>query len=179
MLARETTALIVIDVQGKLAHSVQNKLDLLQNIQTCIRGMQLLEVPIIWIEQYPQGLGTTVPEIAELLPDQQPLTKTTFSCCGSEGITRELQRLGRQQLLVCGIEAHVCVYQSVMDLLDRGYQVEVIADAVSSRSQQNREIGVQKMLAAGAGISSTEMCLFELTGDAQSAIFKSLLPLIK
>lgn len=178
MLNPQTTALLVIDVQGNLARSVDSSEQLIANIRRCILAANILNVPIIWIEQYPQGLGETVPEIAELL-SQQVLTKTTFSCCGSDQVMDELSRLDRKQLLVCGIETHVCVYQSVAELLQRGYQVELITDAVSSRTIQNRELGINKMTSLGAGITSTEMAIFELTGDSAADCFRDILPLVR
>lgn len=179
MLNVETTALLVIDIQGKLAHSVVDKELLFENTRRLVQGAQLLDLPIVWIEQYPQGLGPTIPEVSDLMDQPQALSKTTFSCCGEPNIVNALKQLGRKQLLVCGIEAHVCVYQSVMDLLDRGYQVDLIVDAISSRRQQNKELAIQKMLRAGAQPSSTEMSLFELVKDSASPKFRAMLELVK
>lgn len=179
MLKAETTALLVIDVQGKLAHSVFNKDALFDNTRRLVQGARLLDLPIVWIEQYPQGLGPTIPEVSDLIDQPHALSKTTFSCCGEASIVKTLEQLGRQQLLVCGIEAHVCVYQSVMDLLERGYDVELIADAISSRREENKELGIRKMLRAGAQLSGTEMCLFELVKDAASPKFRAMLELVK
>lgn len=179
MLNPQTTALLVIDVQGKLARSVQNSEAVIGNIRRIIQGARILRVPIVWIEQYPQGLGATVPEIAQLLGDFTPLSKTTFSCCGSDQVMDELQRLDKSQLLVCGIEAHVCVYQSVAELLQQGYQVDLISDAVSSRTAQNRELAMNKMTSLGATLSSTEMALFELVGDSAADCFRDILPLVR
>ncbi|WP_432474088.1 hydrolase [Amphritea sp. HPY] len=179
MLNPQTTALLVIDVQGKLARSVQSSETMIDNIRRMIQGARILGVPVVWIEQYPQGLGTTVPEIAQLLGDYSALSKTTFSCCGSDQVMDELQRLARNQLLVCGIETHVCVYQSVAELLQRGYQVELISDAVSSRTAHNRELAMSKMASLGATLTSTEMALFELVGDSATDCFRDILPLVR
>lgn len=179
MLSRETTALIVIDVQGRLARIVDQSEAVIANIRRCIAGAEILELPVLLIEQNPQGLGSTVDEVKAMLPDQTALAKTTFSCCGNESITSAIAELGCQQLLVCGIEAHVCVYQSVADLLSQGYQVELVADAVSSRTAENRQQGIDKMRSLGAGLTSTEMCLLELTVDSASPQFKQLLSWIK
>lgn len=179
MLQPETTALLVIDVQGRLARIVNESEAVTANVRRCIQGAQLLDIPIVLIEQNPQGLGSTIPEVSELLPEHTALAKTTFSCCGSDGILSALQALDRRQLLVCGIEAHVCVYQSVADLLQQGYDVELITDAVSSRTAANRQLGIDKMVSLGAVLTSTEMCLLELTADSAKAQFRQLLPLIK
>lgn len=179
MLPPESTALLVIDVQGKLAHSVHNREALFENLQKVIRGVQVMDIPIVWTEQYPEGLGSTIPEIAQLIDQPQPLTKTSFSCCGSQPIVEKLKQLNRPQLLVCGIEAHICVYQSVMELLTHGYQIEVITDAISARKLYDKELGLQKMVLAGAAPTSTEMCLFELIKDARSPRFKKILEIVK
>jgi len=179
MLNPQTTALLVIDVQGKLARSVQSSEEVIANIRCMVQGAKILGVPVVWIEQYPQGLGETVSEIAELLGDFTPLSKTTFSCCGSDQVMDELNRLDRKQLLVCGIETHVCVYQSVAKLLERGFQVELITDAVSSRLVKNRELGISKMSSLGAGLTGTEMALFELAGDSANDCFSEILQLVK
>lgn len=179
MLTPQTTALLVIDVQGRLARIVDQSETVIQNIQRCVAGAEILGLPVLLIEQNPTGLGATVPEIRALLPDHEPLPKTTFSCAGSEAVMSQLQQLESRTLLVCGIEAHVCVYQSVADLMQQGYAVELITDAVSSRTPENRELGIAKMQSLGAGITSTEMCLLELTGDSAAPAFRQVLPLIK
>lgn len=179
MFTTDTTALIVIDVQGKLARSMFNADAMLQGITSAIRGAQILGIPVLHIEQYPQGLGHTVPEVAGLLSDQAAMTKTTFDCCGNPEIVEAIRGLARSNLLVCGLEAHICVYQSVRSLLARDYQVEIITDAISSRTAENRTLGLERMLAAGARATSVEMCLFDLVQDAASPSFRQLLPLFK
>ena len=178
MLNRQTTALLVIDVQGSLARIVENSEQVIANVQRCIRGARILDIPVICIEQYPEGLGLTVPEISELLTESA-LTKTTFSCCGSQQVTEALAQLNVSQLLVCGIESHVCVYQSVAGLLTQGFEVELITDAISSRTAANRQLGIDKMCHLGATLTSSEMCLFELTEDSASEHFRQILPLVR
>ena len=179
MFTAETTALIVIDVQGKLARSMYNAEAMLQGINSAVRGAQILGMPVLHIEQYPQGLGHTLPEVAELLSDQVAMTKTTFDCCGNPEIVEAIRTMDRPNLLVCGLEAHICVYQSVRSLLGQGYQVELITDAISSRTAENRTLGLERMQAAGARATSVEMCLFDLVQDAASPSFRQLLPLFK
>jgi len=178
MLIPDTTALLVIDVQGKLARTVQQSEQLIENVRRCVQAANILEVPVIWIEQNPEGLGNTVPELAELMA-QPALKKMTFNCCGSQEIRERLQQLNKTQLLVCGIESHVCVYQSVSGLLEQGYQVELICDAISSRTEANRELGITKMVELGARRSGTEMAIFELTGDSARAEFRDILAIVK
>ncbi|WP_261841439.1 hydrolase [Aliamphritea ceti] len=179
MLTAETTALIVIDVQGKLARSMYNAETMLQCITRAIQGAKILGIPVLHIEQYPQGLGATLPEVSELLADQTPMSKTTFDCCGNPEIVSRIESLNKTNLLVCGLEAHICVYQSVRSLLSKGYNVEIIEDAISSRTAENRALGLNRMTAAGAQRTSVEMCLFDLVQDAASPAFRQLLPLFK
>ena len=179
MLDLENTALVIIDVQDKLARVMSDRNELFLNLKKLVRGMQALGVPIIVTEQYPQGLGRTVPELAQLLSDVQPIAKLSFSCCGEERFLREIKVLDHRQVLVAGIEAHVCVYQTVVDLLGAGYEVQVVGDAVSSRTVENREIGLEKMRSAGAGITSTEMALFELLKVAQGETFKEISRIVR
>ncbi len=180
MLQKDQTALVLIDVQGKLAHAMHEKEALFENLTKLLRGMCVLDIPMIVTEQYPQGLGSTLPEIASLLPpDVQPLSKVHFSCCGDQGFQQALNSLNRKQILVAGIESHVCVYQTTSDLLQEGYEVEVIADAVSSRTASNREIGLAKMQSRGAALSSVEMVLFELMQLAGGETFKHIQKIVK
>jgi len=179
MLKLEDTVLVVIDIQGKLAHLVHNKEELFKNARLMIQGARVLEVPILLTEQYPQGLGPTIPEIAELLEGVEPITKTAFSCCGEKSFSEAFIELERSQALLIGIETHVCVWQTVHDLLDSEYEVQVAADAVSSRSPINKEIGLQKMLNAGAKITCVETALFELMRVAEGPKFKAVSKLVK
>lgn len=179
MLNPHQTTLILVDVQGNLARAMPESQHLIQNIQRCIKAAQVLEIPIIWIEQYPEGLGETIPELKQLFPEQLPLIKTTFGCMSNPRISDALTQCGRTQLLVCGIETHVCVYQSVIQMLEAGYEVELITDAVGSRDPTNKQLAIAKMEAKGAGLSSTEMWIFEATKDAKSPFFKEILKIVK
>jgi len=179
MLEVDKCALVVIDIQEKLTQLMYRKEALLENAQKLIKGIQVLEVPIIVTEQYPTGLGPTIPEIAALFPNFRPLPKVAFSCCGDEGFQQELLAMDRRQILICGIETHVCVYQTTVDLLASGYEVEVVGDVVSSRTAENREIALQRIRDEGAGITSVEMALFELMKMAQGPKFREVSQIVK
>ncbi len=178
-LSREDAVLLVVDVQGKLAQLMDGKDDLFANLRLMIRGARVLDVPVVVTEQYPQGMGSTVPEIAELLDGIDAISKTSFSCCGEPAFTDALQPLGRSQVLLTGIETHICVQQTALDLVHRGYAVQVVADAVSSRTAENRRIGLEKMRDAGVVITSTETALYELLHEAGGPQFKAILQLVK
>jgi len=179
MITTEDTALILVDVQGNLAQSMHNKEGLSENLKRMVKGAQLLGLPILWTEQNPDGLGPTMPEIVELLPNQNPVSKFSFSCCGSEQFMKELKALNRQNILIVGIEAHVCVYQTAADLVNLNYDVQVVADAVASRTLENKQIGLEKNKEAGAGITSTEIALFELLKIAKGDKFKEIIKIVK
>ena len=179
MLRLDDTVLVIIDVQGKLAQLMHAKDALFSNVRLMIQGASVLEVPILLTEQYPQGLGPTVPEVSELLPDVEPITKTAFSCCGEHAFNEAFSDLGRGQALLVGIETHVCVWQTAHDLLESEYEVHVAADAVSSRNAGNREIGLQRMRDAGAEITCVESALFELMRVAEGPKFKAVSKLLR
>lgn len=180
MLTVNNTALLVIDVQGKLAQLMHQKETLFANLQKIIKGAQVLNIPIIWTEQVPEKLGQTLPAIAGLLTGSAtPISKSSFSCCGHPPFMDALQALNRDQVLVTGIETHICVYQTAVDLLNRGYQVQVVADAVSSRTAENKHIGLERIKAAGAAITSTEMALFELLRVAKGDKFRAIAKIVK
>ncbi len=182
MLQIDHSVLLIIDVQGNLAHAMHEKETLFAQLEKLIRGAQVLGVPIIATEQYPQGLGPTLPNIAALMPDVTPISKTAFSCCGEPEFLHALERLRRRQVLIAGIEAHVCVYQTAVQLAEMGqgyYEVEVVADAVSSRSERNRDLALGKMRDRGVGMSCVEMALYELMGKAGGDTFKQLLQVVK
>ena len=179
MLKMENVALLIVDIQGNLAHSMHGKELLFKNVQKLIKGIQVLGIPILWVEQNPQGLGPTIPEIADILSNIQPISKMSFSSCGNERFVQALKALNRKQVLIAGIEAHVCVYQTAADLVDLGYEVQVVADAVSSRTIENKEIGLQKMRDSGVSLTSVETALFELLKKAEGEQFKEILKIVK
>lgn len=179
MLRIEDAALVVIDVQGKLATLMYHKEDLFANVIRMIRGAKALDLPIVWTEQLPDKLGETSDEIARELEGLKPLVKKSFSCCGDSAFVDELEGFGRKQVLLTGIETHVCVYQTALDLLNSGYEVYLVRDAVSSRIEYNYHLGVERIKDAGAHLTSVEMCLFELLRVAEGEQFKKIINIVK
>ncbi len=179
MLNQENTGLVIVDVQGKLASIVHESEALLKNLQILIKGCQILNLPIVWIEQNPQGLGPTTPELRDLLKSYQPFEKHTFNACDNSSFVKAITESNAQQWLVCGIEAHICLYQTALGLLSRGYEVEVVTDCISSRSKANIDLALKKLQDNGASLTSVEMCLYELVKDARKEEFKRILSLIK
>jgi nicotinamidase-related amidase len=179
MFEIKNVCLIVIDVQGKLAQLMYDKQALFKNIQVLIKSSKILDIPILWCQQCPDALGPTVTEIAEFLTDIEPVNKASFSCCSDDTFNAKLQVINRRQILLCGIETHVCIYQTAADLLRKGYEVDVIADAVSSRTQENKQIAISRMADEGVRISCTEMALFELLKTANHPQFKKIAKLVK
>src|SRR5438477_9372845 len=180
-LEADRCALLVVDIQEKLLPPIFQKEQLVRNSQRPIRLAGILKMPTIVSTQYAQGLGNTVPEIASLLPGTQPIDKHMFSCFGSDVFCSTLKRLrdNRNTVLLCGMESHICVTQTALGALREGYLVHVASDAVSSRTEWNWKIGLDRMRAAGAVISSTEMMIYELMRSSSSAAFKELLPHLK
>jgi isochorismate hydrolase len=179
MLDSSRSILIVTDIQGKLASLMDERESLFRNASILIDCMKILTVPILWIEQYPQGLGPTVPEIASHLAGLSPLPKTTFSSMRNASILSAFERLNRSQVILTGIETHVCIYQTAADLLARGCEVHVPEDAVSSRTARNRRIGLDKISRAGGHLTSVETALFEMLGTAEGEAFRKIIQLVK
>ncbi|ADJ25874.1 isochorismatase hydrolase [Dehalogenimonas lykanthroporepellens BL-DC-9] len=179
MLEPQNTLLLIIDVQEKLFRVMDEKSALLKNIVALARGSALLEIPAIITEQNPDGLGPTLKEITDARPEALVSTKFSFDCCGETGFTEMLSRTGRRQIIVCGIESHICVYQTAMGLREAGYAVQVVADAVASRSPANRELALRRLEKEGIALTGTEMALFELLRTARADLFKAVSALIK
>lgn len=175
-LDRDRTALVVIDVQEAFRKALPDFDRVVSGAGTLVAGAAALGIPVVVTEQYPKGLGRTVAEVAERLPDgTAAVEKVRFSAAAAEGFDLR----GRDQALVCGIETHVCVNQTVLDLLEQGIEVQVAGDAVGSRTDANRDLGLQKMERAGATLTSVETALFELLGGSDAAEFKSVQALVK
>jgi nicotinamidase-related amidase len=175
-LDRERAALVVVDVQEAFRKAVPDFGEVAAAAGTLAEGAASLGVPVIVTEQYPQGLGRTVPEVAEHLPEgTEPLEKVRFSAVEADGFDLD----GRGQAIVCGVEAHVCVNQTVLDLLDRGVEVHLATDAVGSRTEQNRSLGIHKAEQAGAVLTSVETALFELLRGSDAPEFKQVQGLVK
>ena len=180
-LEAERCALLVVDIQEKLLPPIFQKDQLVRNAKLLIRAAGILKIPAIVSTQYAKGLGGTVPEIASLLPETEAIDKNLFSCFGSDVFRTLLKKLpgNRNTLLLCGMESHICVMQTALAALREGYLVHVASDAVSSRTEWNWKIGLERMRAAGAVISSTEMMIYELMRSSSSPAFKELLPHLK
>jgi len=180
-LEADQCALVVIDIQEKLLPPIFQKEQLVRNSQLLIRAASILKVPTLLSTQYAKGLGSTVPEVASLIPETQAIDKTLFSCFGSDVFCSVVKRLSNQRntLLLCGMESHICVMQTALAAMREGHLVHVASDAVSSRTEWNWKIGLDRMRAAGAIISSTEMMIYELMRSSSSAAFKELLPHLK
>ena len=175
-LDRERTALVVVDVQEAFRKAIPDFDRVAEASATLVEGADALGLPIVVTEQYPKGLGSTVPEVAEHLPDSvRAVEKVRFSAAEADGFDLG----GRGQALVCGIEAHVCVNQTVLDLIDDGVEVHVAGDAVGSRTAENRELGLHKAEQAGAVLTSVETALFELLGGSDAPEFKQVQELVK
>ena len=171
---------MVIDVQGKLAQLMHQKETFFTNVERMVRGAQILEIPIIWTEQAPDKLGATIPQLQEpLLQTAQPIPKISFSCCSNQPVMAQMKALDRKQVLMTGLETHICIYQTTQDLLDMDYEVQIVTDAVSSRTIENKQIGLERMKEAGAGLTSTEMALFELLRVAEGDKFRAISKLVK
>jgi nicotinamidase-related amidase len=179
MLEVRSSVLLVIDVQEKLFRAISEKEKMLDNLQRLIKGIQVLEVPVIATEQYPKGLGPTIKEVADLLIGVRPIAKTSFSCCGDKAFLKEFERLGRRQVLLAGIESHVCVYQTAADLINAGCEVYAVGDAVGSRTEENRQVGLKMMEGLGVKPTSTETVLFELLKVAEGEKFKAISKIVR
>jgi nicotinamidase-related amidase len=179
LLDRRRTGLLVVDIQEKIAAVMLHRQQVIDNAQKMIRACQLLKVPIFITEQYPQGLGTTESDLIEALGGVTPLTKLTFSCCGIEGLAGQLRARNVVQIVLVGIEAHVCVLQTALDLLSLGFQVHVLKDCISSRKEIDFETALQRMQTAGVIVSTVEAALFELLERAGTPEFREVTRLIK
>jgi len=179
LLSPENTVLVAIDFQERLFPAMHDKEKLLKQVIKLIQGAIVLEIPVILTEQYPQGLGPTLPEIAGLLPGITPIEKTCFNCCDAPAFRDSLDATGRKQVLICGIEAHICVYQTTVSLYQAGYEVQVVTDCVSSRDPENKKVSLYKMGYAGISPTTMETALFELLKEASGDKFKQISNVVK
>jgi nicotinamidase-related amidase len=179
MLKRDEAVLVFIDVQGRLHEVMDGKETLDANLARMIKCAKLLEIPTLGTEQIPEKLGATNEPFRVMLSKVSMIGKTAFSCCGEPTFLKAFEALAKRQVILIGIEAHVCVYQTAVDLLEAGFEVFVVADAVASRLPENKVLALQAMRDAGAKIIPTEMALFALLRDASDPRFKELLKLIK
>jgi nicotinamidase-related amidase len=173
---------VIIDVQERFIPVIDRYDAVIANIDRLIRGIHLLDVPLLITEQYVKGLGHTVAPLREALgatSGYHPIEKMTFSAAGSGEFLSELRRLKKKQILLAGIETHVCVYQTAIDLLAAGHEVTLLADAVSSRTAENRELAIRRLMSEGVTLASTEMVLFEMLVEAGTDEFRAISKLVK
>ena len=178
MLQIDSTVLVLVDFQGKLARIVQDSEQVIASACKLARAAAVLGLPIIWTEQNPAGLGPTVEELAGLLPGE-PIAKQAFSCWREPAFAKAMTGRARRSVLLAGIETHICVFQTAEDLRAGGYDVHVVAEAVSSRTAANRQVGLARIAATGAKVTSVEMAVFELLGAAGGEKFKEILKIVK
>ena len=179
ILQRNKTALLIIDVQERLFRVMEERETVSHAIQTLIKGCRILDIPIFYTEQYPQGLGRTDPEILTLLQSEKVIEKMRFSSCCETDLMQGLKSKGIEQIVLVGIECHVCVLQTALDLTELGYQVHVVRQAITSRNKSDRDIALQRMQANGITITGVESVLFELTEISGTDTFKEIIKLIK
>lgn len=179
ILDRHHTLALCVDIQERLLPHIHGHEELIRRTAILIKGLRVVNVPIVVTEQYTKGLGTTVPEISEALGSYEPIEKMSFSCCGNPDVEAAVLVNSRHQIIVFGIEAHVCVQQTVLDLIAQGQKVVVVDDCVSSRSANDRRIALERMRDAGAVISTMESVLFELLRVSGTQEFKSISALVK
>src|SRR6056297_166222 len=175
----EDSILVVVDVQGRLARLMHESDAMIRAQSTLIQACRLLDIPVVWAEQLPDKLGATVDELQAPLAGLSPCAKSSFGCMGDASIREHIEASGRKQVLLCGIETHVCVWQTAAALLRDDFSVHLIADATSSRSKFNRDIGFRRMERAGVHLSNVEMVLFELMVDAKHPKFRDVTRLLK
>ena len=179
LFSQDNAILVVVDVQGRLAYLMHDKDSLFKNIQGIIQAARILNIPVIYTEQVPDKIGKTVPEIQQYFLTQKAIEKASFSCCGEPAFLKAIDGTKRKQIIVTGIETHVCVFQTVADLLAKKYPVQVIADAVSSRTQNNKTYALNRMKDFGADMTSTEMAITELIRTSLHPNFREILGLIR
>jgi len=179
MLKRENALLLVVDIQANLFPHILRHDEMADAVVRTIRGCKVLGVPVVVTEQYPKGLGPTVKEIQAEFDPFEPIVKSTFSCCGDGGFLDAIEKTGRKEIILCGIEAHVCIYQTARDLVEAGYDVHLLVDGISSRTQENRGVAIRKMENLGVHLTTMEMALFEMLVACDVPDFKPILKVVK
>lgn len=173
--------LVIVDVQERLfnAMDAERRDEMIRNIKILGAAARRLALPVVVTEQYPRGLGRTLPELRALLDDVTPIEKTAFSCCAADGFTDRLKALGAEPVILAGIEAHVCVLLTALDLLRQDFRVSVVADAVCSRTPAKSELGLAQARQAGAVVTATETVVFQLLGRADTDAFREISKLLR
>ncbi len=179
LISREGTVLVVIDAQEKLLPHVPDKEQIVKNITKLIRFADIVKIPVLLTEQYPKGLGQTVPELKNLIPHVQPIERMEFSCLGSERFRESLTAVAARTLILSGLEAQICIVQTAIEGIAKGYRIYVVSDAVSSRRLEEKVIALERMGQNGAEIVSTEMLIYEVLRKAGTPEFKEALKLVK
>jgi nicotinamidase-related amidase len=179
LLNQENTGLLIIDVQEKLMEVMGRKQEIVENIIKLLHLSELFNLPLILTEQYPRWLGPTLKEIQEFLPAYEPITKMHFNCCDVDAFNDRLEGERLQSVIVTGVESHICVFQTCICLLQRGYAVHVPQDAVDSRTDDNWRVGLELLREAGAFITSTETIIYQIMGKAGTKEFKKMLKILK
>lgn len=179
LLTTDKTALLIIDIQEKIIRVINEYEAVVENTIKLIKGFKALGIPIYYTEQYPKGLGPTVESIQSELEGNEAIQKLSFSCSGAGDLFNELKKNGISQVVVCGVESHVCVQQTVLDLIANDFQVNLAADAVSSRRVKDYEISLSRMRQHGADVTTTEAILFELLNVCGTDVFKQISKIVK
>ncbi|WP_299579479.1 isochorismatase family protein [uncultured Sunxiuqinia sp.] len=178
-ITRENTVGLVIDIQERLVPAMAENETLTAHCKILIEGLQTLQIPLLVTQQYTKGLGETIPEISALITDFKPIEKRDFSCCDETAVSEQLQTLEAKNVIICGIESHVCVLQTAIDLKESGYNPVVVMDCVSSRSLDNVDLAAERFRHEGIMMTSYESILFELTRSAAAAEFRTISKLVK
>jgi len=173
------SVLVVIDPQEKLVRMIHNREEVVETVVRLLRLSAIFDLPVVLTEHYPQGLGYTVEEVKARLPEYNPVIKRVFSCFGAPEFEEALMATGRRRLLITGIETHICVFQTAMDALHRGYQVHVVADGTGTRKREDHETALARMRQAGAQVTTSEALIYEVTCRADGEEFKQVLDLVK
>ena len=178
-ILKEDTVGLIIDLQERLVPHMHDAARLIAKNRLLIEGLKLLDIPLILTEQYPKGLGKTIPEIMSFFPHDIPFEKVTFSCCDDAVTRSRIQSFGKKTVVIAGIEAHVCILQTMLDLQALGMTTVVVADAVESRNETDRHFALQRIAAHGGTVTTVESILFELLRSARHPSFKSISKLVR
>lgn len=179
VLNKEDAVLLIIDIQERLAVVMKEKDKVVKNCRHLIELAKMINIPIVVTEQYPKGLGRTVPELQTAIPDYKPIEKTAFNCCGEPAFVSEIKKIGRKKIIVTGMETHICVLQTTLGLLQDGFMPYLVEDAICSRTDENWRTGTQLMRDAGSVVTCTETVLFQLLKVAGTEEFKKISQRIK
>lgn len=179
VFSKENTTIIVVDIQDKLADLMRDKDQVIRNVSKLMQVSRILNIPVVVTEQYPQGLGKTVPEVRKLMRTAEPIEKISFSCGGSEDFLTALEAMDRPNIILTGMETHICVLQTAIDLVNKGYVVGIVQDAVCSYRDNDMEIAMRRMEREGIFQLTTEMIIYEWLKMAGTEEFKALLPVLK